>query len=713
MKSKNKSIQTSVEIPPGKAQTGHSAMEKLAGLNPEHARAQFRTLLLANPNFFGNLKESPFKPVIPIATNTAYEELGCVGYHPQLKRLEAVVYVKQSSGYNGGICTSGSQEYVRFYLSTDGGATWHDQGMSSFTAYDVQGQSRLEYAVTREMDPAKLLCVIENLPKVRAILSWNNPPPANTPGFIPVWGNVVEVTIQVEPASLLVLGKLFELAKVKLPDTFKTVFDLDQEISAVKPKALSGLELHELYEGSHVPGHRYLFAEMKSLAVNPAVTQTNLADVLTTPLAKLNINLAAIIGALFNTDGDTSFEQLDCIGYDPNREALAGVLTVKKSSGFSGGLCTAGSQEYVAFWIDWNDGSGWIYAGTASVNTHDLKAIPGAGLKYSVFLPVDVAAHRQACAKGPRMAQVRAILSWQSAPPPGNPNYQPTWGNRLETRILLKPGVTVEPGMPDIAIIGGIGVADINIFGDGMTKPGALFALTGDAADPWLHTRECPFGGLVALQGYPSVGDKYRIRVRNAVTSTEFVVMDNIRTVDLFGVGTVRTPDVNGYLPYLDPSQNIDNVLGWWHSSGDDLWQVRLEILRSGGTTGATAWYNVQLDNTAPAADIHIDSGGDCKDFTQAVTVNGHFVARDLNFGAYSLSVAPFGTPPGTLTPTSGTVQTALPPGDAWLLDTTGMQPCGYVVYLSVADRAIVGSSPYGHNWGSATVGFCLRANKG
>ena len=310
-----------------------------------------------------------------------------MGYHPRLKRLEAVVYVKQSSGYNGGICTSGSQEYVRFYLSTDGGATWQDQGMSSFTAYDVQGQSRLENAVTLEMDPAKVLCVIENLPKVRAILSWNNPPPANTPGFIPVWGNVVEVTIQVEPASLLVLGKLFELAKVKLPDTFKTVFDLDQEISAVKPKVLSGLELHALYEGSHVPGHRYLFAEMKNLAVNPAVTQANLADVLTAPLAKFNLNLAAIIGALFNTDGDTSFEQLDCIGYDPNREALAGVLNVKKSSGFSGGLCTAGSQEYVAFWIDWNDGSGWNYAGTASVNTHDLKAIPGGGLKYSVFLP--------------------------------------------------------------------------------------------------------------------------------------------------------------------------------------------------------------------------------------------------------------------------------------------------------------------------------------
>jgi hypothetical protein len=167
---------------------------------------------------------------------------------------------------------------------------------------------------------------------------------------------------------------------------------------------------------------------------------------------------------------------------------------------------------------------------------------------------------------------------------------------------------------------------------------------------------------------------------------------------------------VNGYFDYLNTLDNIDNLLGWWHTNGDDLWQVRLEILRADSSTGATAWYNIQLDNTAPSADIHIDSGGDCKDFTQAVTINGHFVARDLDFGAYSLSVAPFGTPPGVLTPASGTVQTALPPGNTWQLDTTGMAPCGYVVYLSVADRTIVGSSPFGHNWASASVGFCLRA---
>ena len=95
------------------------------------ARTQFRVLLAANANYFGNLADSPFHAVLPIQGNTFYEEIGCVGYHPQQEYLEAVVYVKQPAGYSGSICQAGSLEYVRFYLSFDNGATWQDQGVSS------------------------------------------------------------------------------------------------------------------------------------------------------------------------------------------------------------------------------------------------------------------------------------------------------------------------------------------------------------------------------------------------------------------------------------------------------------------------------------------------------------------------------------------------------------------------------------------------------
>jgi len=78
-------------------------------LQPEQARGNFKARLLANPNFFGNLKKSPFKPVLNILADTAYEEIACVGFQPQFNRLEAVVYINRDSGYGGNICSSGSQ----------------------------------------------------------------------------------------------------------------------------------------------------------------------------------------------------------------------------------------------------------------------------------------------------------------------------------------------------------------------------------------------------------------------------------------------------------------------------------------------------------------------------------------------------------------------------------------------------------------------------
>src|SRR6185436_6127655 len=100
-------------------------------------RSAFRALLLSNPNYFGNLAKSPLKPILPIVGNTFYEELACVGYQPQQERLEAVVYVYQTSGYGTDVCGAGTPEYVRFYLSFDNGLNWQDQGLTSFQAYNI------------------------------------------------------------------------------------------------------------------------------------------------------------------------------------------------------------------------------------------------------------------------------------------------------------------------------------------------------------------------------------------------------------------------------------------------------------------------------------------------------------------------------------------------------------------------------------------------
>src|SRR5258708_13231001 len=127
-------------------------------------RKHFRPFLLSNPNYFGNLKTSPFKAVKSIISNTTYEELKCVGFNPQLSRLEAVVWVKQPSGYSGSICSNGSPEYVRFYLSFDNGVTWLDQGLSSFTAYDLPAVQPLENAMPLRIHPFPKLSHFHNLP---------------------------------------------------------------------------------------------------------------------------------------------------------------------------------------------------------------------------------------------------------------------------------------------------------------------------------------------------------------------------------------------------------------------------------------------------------------------------------------------------------------------------------------------------------------------
>jgi len=155
-----------------------------------------------------------------------------------VERLEAVVYINQEGGYNGDVCSNGSQEFVRFYLSYDGGVNWQDQGLSMFTVYDVPGPKPLEYDATLQIHPPEGFCFFENLPKVRAILSWNTPPPANSPDWPPIWGNVVDAQIQIAGFDIIIFNQFLAEAKLKLADEVKQAIDLNQPIKAAQPKLL-------------------------------------------------------------------------------------------------------------------------------------------------------------------------------------------------------------------------------------------------------------------------------------------------------------------------------------------------------------------------------------------------------------------------------------------------------------------------------------------
>ena len=78
-------------------------------------RLQFLELVAVNPNYFGTLLGSEFQPVLEISNDTFYEQVTCLGFNPSTNVLEAVVQVKQASGYDGSLCQTGSYEYVRFF----------------------------------------------------------------------------------------------------------------------------------------------------------------------------------------------------------------------------------------------------------------------------------------------------------------------------------------------------------------------------------------------------------------------------------------------------------------------------------------------------------------------------------------------------------------------------------------------------------------------
>jgi len=257
---------------------------------------------------------------------------------------------------------------------------------------------------------------------------------------------------------------MMEMVGAKLPPNLKNVVDITQDIPLLEPKALSIAEMAELYKDKGVPEHRFGFAEVQKMMTKPATTADLMKPEYAGLLEGVAVNIPALVEALLATDGDTRYEELKCVGFSNSRDTLVGALTVKIPCGYSGDLCKKGSYEYVAFW-EWDQiEQMWLYLGTASVNVHDISGIPPEGLQYAVFLPVDLSHHRRPCTQGASLVRIRAILSWEAPPPPTNPNWVPTWGNREDTLIHVKPGIFVPETdhSPFIETVASMGVDDID-----------------------------------------------------------------------------------------------------------------------------------------------------------------------------------------------------------------------------------------------------------
>lgn len=704
---------------------------------PSH-RANLPTLLAENPNYFGNLSGSEFQPVMPLVEDTNWEELIGVGYNADRQELEATFNVKLDSGYGGTLCTAGSWEYVRFWVNT--GSGWQDAGVAGVNVHDLPAgidctgadQLPVSYVARVSYAPDRDLCTVPLLPQIRAILSWSVPPPATgvaPQDWTPTFGNVIEDHVQIPPRLFVLADALaaLDIAPVALPLNMQAGLDIPIPVPPPTPLSLADLvkDYHERkHEHGHaalaVPAHRFAAATLASAATATVPDQQAILKTAGT-WAELGLDWSAAVADLTALDGDTAFEQLDCVGLDIAVPRLVGTVTIKQPVGYSGGLCTAGSTEYVAFWADLGADCALSYLGTVQISVHDIASIPPDGLTYAAVLPVDLSAIARPCTE-PFLMRVRAVLSWAVPPSTTNPDQIPFWGNIVDAHVQVP---VLEPGAgtgANIFCIGGIGVLSIDstydpvtmtTSGSGLAEPGAHFLFNGAPTS----SLACPFGGVVVVNGAPVPGGSYRVQVRDlsAGPAAPWITVTNPVTIGTFGGATTTNVASGEYFPYLDNANNVFNALADWYppAQANDLWEIKLDALDAGSNPLGEIRYRIQLDNTPPVCDIHIDSGGDCKKFDPATTIFGHVYAVDPQGypGSYSIWVEPDNLPGGVgvLTPVSPIVgETGPEPGDPWTLDTTNMSPCAYTVQVQAVNRVIVNSVAVGLASPIRAVGFAL-----
>lgn len=770
-----------------KKKTPRPESADVASIVVPNERKNFKKLLLSNPNFFGTFPDLG-NVVKALSGDTTFEQLTCLGLFPGGifvgGRLEAVLNIKQHSGYGTDACAAGTTEYVRFFVQDAGG--WHDLGVSAVQVYDLAGPLPVSYAVYVDFNEARKFCTTENILNVRAILSWNLEPTPGDPDFIPIWGNVLNARVQVAkrllfeiPLSELIAEKALSVESAVLAD-----LDLQQSLPAKEPKELSYGELKTLYAKEKVPPHRYGFKDALKLtsgSLGKALTQATAHAKRTTYKAKAEVSpaisasllagmdLGTILEGLESLTGDTTYEQLTCAGYNPQTRTLEGVIQVKQSSGFSGGLCTGGSTEFVSFFAF--VGGVWHSLGTAQVRVYDLASVsPAQPVHYAVFRISNVAEMPCHDLTG---IPLRAILSWQTEPT--GPNYIPTWGNVINTHV--QPQILIgDPGIEQMRLmrigrVSIIGISNVTglanptgVAGDcvGDDSPfGGSPTVTGDfiprvnafnpvngsllpGARPIIYQAwiipsvDAPFQltNSFGIQVYPPLGPVGGVFKTQAATPPLAPVIGGMpgevyytymesdlqavepRTLAVFDAGGLAEGDytieirgfkffAGNYVAITPQSKMIHVYNGYPH----------LE-LTAGGALVSQQRPQVAITLLPPATD--------CGDVIVGDTISGTYSVTDLFFGSVSIRLLPI-TIGGIPQPINPVVlsNATVPGGNSvsydgtntngtsgnFTLSTVGMTPCGYTVLLQAWDRALVSDSCSGH-YNELGIGFCLRAQE-
>jgi hypothetical protein len=695
-----------------------------------------------------------FKNPIALSGDTFWEEVTCVGYNPALRRLVAVVSLKQTTGYQGGLCVAGSTEYVRFFV--DWGAGLTDVGLSSFAAHDIPDVAPnpphpIQYMVQLAVDDAthRRLCNSPVLPLVRATLSWNAIPSLN-PNAVPIFGNSKDANIQIAP-ELLILSTLVDAAALQIPPWILDQIDISRPLPKAPPKPVPLQDLLPEYRRQNVPDHRTLYPIVQPLVSGGSHAALVAAQTSLAAPAALNVNVNNVIATLFPPttaapfQGDTTFEQVVCAGLNTATDTLGAVIWIKRPTGYSGTLCQAGSTEYVAFWADLDGTSTYqTYLGTTAVQVHDIATIPESGLFYSVLLSSSFSAALKACTN-PNVVRLRAVLSWSVPPSTTNPNALNFWGNRLDVAVQIRPGEAQTGLVGYLYYVGNVDLLDISSV-TYLAYPSSGVLNTANCAQPAMDR---PFAGAVKVGGRISnfvpgtVYFQVQVSPRGAgawqpvmTGPFTFTLSDPSNPPFFQSTVTYNSPD-GWYLFEEDPAAlkfEIFNQLATWNSLSvvDGAYDLRLAYTTDYPITASSVIHytnvvtiivsnrqftvsptpNTTID-TSYDVDLVID-GGDCHSYTQGVdTITGHLRATNPYFGAWTLDPEPsthtHGTqcvPPcrsyGSLADQGAT------PSEAWSLNTAALDKCGYTVTLRVSDRAIVDSNGAVTHSASKAVGFSV-----
>lgn len=686
--------------------------KRLSRVIVEKERSQFLSLLATNPNYFGNIAGTKTKAIKKIVSNTRYEEISCVGYNPFTEEMEATFEIKRPVGYGGNLCSAGTREFVRFYLDFHDGNGFIDQGSVAVNVHDIPSEKDckgksifpLSYVAKAKKETDKFSwCTSPSLPTLLAILSWEQEPPANAPGWIPVWGSRKECEVQLRPISLVLPGG-FELPTLDVPVFNKSSLSLadSSKMSALdSEKPLAKLNLADeiqLAKKSRVPASRFAYDTVLKMIQYPT-SEITLENQKIFKNAK--INLSSLVKD-FNlaipkdeTKANVNYEELTCLGLDYNTESLVATLIIKKKSGFSGNLCSKGSKEYVSFWIDWGDDCNWKYLDTVELEVHDID-MKTSHLCYQVSLPLDTSEYRELCTN-PNIIRVRSVLSWQTPPSTIDPDKLNYYGNRIDSHIQIKPGIKIIPGdvYPLFNIIGGVPVDYVNS-GNGLTTNGAFFAFNGLPVP-----KDAPFGGTVVLNGPSFVGHKYRIKITNLSDMSFTYATNNFNVVGSsptppYAPITTQSADANGFYSYLPHNQNTLSVLARFVPTTEDRYLVEIEIQGIPGVFGKA----ILIDNTAPQIELTVNDGGDCTHYKKGDTITGSYSVFDQNISSWRLR----STWSSAIT---GTSNTGFPDPTFSIPTTPTSYPCGDVSIYAV-DKTIVNSQSVGRE-SYRRYNICLR----